>query len=66
MNEAEARKRVEHIDAIWKLEGAEPDEDLSQMRIRRLTGEISEAELIQYVQDKLAKRGVHWNPPEVS
>lgn len=62
MNEAEARKHVEHIDAIWKLEGAEPDEDLSQMRIRRLTGDISEEELVQYVRGKLAKRGIDWNP----
>ena len=62
MNEAEAREFVKQTDAIWRLEGAEPDEKLSEKLIQHLTGQITEEDLVQYVQDRLAERGVHWNP----
>lgn len=62
MNEDDAREFVKQTDAIWELEGARPDPELSEQRIKHLTGQITDAELQQYVRQRLADLGITWTP----
>jgi hypothetical protein len=63
------RQMVEHVNANQRLEGYEPDEQLTQLQERFIAGELETSQMIELLTQygrEAAKAGMELPPPSPS